>query len=234
MAIEKENEIRNKCEIEKNRIASYCNDIKKKFENVDRTIRNYEETVQHLKEENEKIADEYDIKIDELEQKNHKIVKRIDNRIDLFNHQKGQIIEGENKVNNILKSIEIQKNDFKEKAMINKIKYDELEKKFANLQKKIYEKQISYEVKKAENIQNYKKIDVFSQEKSLYEKELKKVEDENMKLSQEINNMKQLWRSLTSIDMDSSSKNKKQKKRVGSGLNLTSERRKKNMKRYLK
>ena len=130
MAIEKENEIRNKCEIEKNRIANYCNDIKKKFENVDRTIRNYEETVQHLKEENEKIADEYDIKIDELEQKNNKIVKRIDNRIDLFNHQKAQIIEGENKVNNILQSIEIQKNEFNEKSMINKIKYDELEKKF--------------------------------------------------------------------------------------------------------
>lgn len=234
MAIEKENEIRNKCEIEKNRIANYCNDIKKKFENVDRTIRNYEETVQHLKEENEKIADEYDIKIDELEQKNNKIVKRIDNRIDLFNHQKAQIIEGENKVNNILQSIEIQKNEFKEKAMINKIKYDELEKKFANLQKKIYEKQMSYEVKKAENIQNYKKIDVVSQEKTLYEKELQKIEDENIKLSQEINNMKQLWRSLTSIDMDSSSNNRKKKKRIGSGLNSITEKRKKNMKRYLK
>ena len=104
--------------------------------------------------------------------------------------------------------------------MINKIKYDELEKKFANLQKKIYEKQMSYEVKKAENIQNYKKIDIVSQEKTLYEKELQKIKKKKKKKKKKINNMKQLWRSLTSIDVDSSSNNRKKKK--------------KNMKRYLK
>ena len=65
MAIEKENELRNKCEQEKIRIANYCNDIKEKFKNVDGTIKNYEETIKSMKEENERLAEEYDLKIDD-------------------------------------------------------------------------------------------------------------------------------------------------------------------------
>lgn len=75
--------------------------------------------------------------IDELQVKNNRIVKRIEDRIELFNEQKAKIVNGENKVNFLLQQIEEQKNNFKEREMGNKIKYDDLERKFANLQKNI-------------------------------------------------------------------------------------------------
>ena len=43
---------------------------------------------------------------------------------------------GENKVNVLLQHIEEQKNNFKERAMGNKIKYDELERKLQLYRKK--------------------------------------------------------------------------------------------------
>ena len=225
MAIEKENELRNKCEQEKIRIANYCNDIKEKFKNVDGTIKNYEETIKSMKEENERLAEEYDLKIDDLEQKNNKIVKRIENRIDLFENQKKQIIDGENKVNSLLHEIEEQKNTFKERAMINKIKFDELEKKFANLQKKIYEMQMKFEIKKAESVQNFRKVDIVAEEKQNTEKEIKKFEKENEHLMKEISEMKQHWKRLTSIDIDSKKGKGRRKFTSGFILSKTSNKR---------
>ena len=232
MAIEKENELRNKCEQEKIRIANYCNDIKEKFKNVDGTIKNYEETIKSMKEENERLAEEYDLKIDDLEQKNNKIVKRIENRIDLFENQKKQIIDGENKVNSLLHEIEEQKNTFKERAMINKIKFDELEKKFANLQKKIYEMQMKFEIKKAESVQNFRKVDIVAEEKQNTEKEIKKFEKENEHLMKEISEMQQHWKRLTSIDIDS--KKGKGRKQFTSGFILSKTSNKRNsIKHYM-
>lgn len=224
MAIEKENELRNKCEQEKIRIANYCNDIKEKFKNVDRTIMNYEETIKSMKEENERLAEEYDLKIEDLEQKNSKIVKRIENRIDLFENQKKQIIEGENKVNSLLQEIEEQKNAFKEREMINKIKFDELEKKFANLQKKIYELQMNFEIKKAESVQNFRKVDTVAIEKESTEKEIKRIEKENQELTKEISELQKHWKKISSIDIDNK-KGKGRKQFSGSILSKTSNKR---------
>ena len=232
MAIEKENELRNKCEQEKIRIANYCNDIKEKFKNVDGTIKNYEETIKSMKEENERLAEEYDLKIEDLENKNNKIVKRIENRIDLFENQKRQIIDGENKVNSLLHEIEEQKNTFKERAMINKIKFDELEKKFANLQKKIYEMQMKFEIQKAESVQNFRKVDTVAEEKLSTEKEIKKFEKENEYLMKEISEMQQHWKKLTSIDTDNKKGKGRRQFTSGSILSKTSNKRN-SIKKYM-
>ena len=221
MAIEKENELRNKLKREKIKIANYCNDIKEKFKDVDRTINNYEATIKSMKEENEKVADEYDVKIDELQVKNNRIVKRIEDRIELFNAQKAKIVNGENKVNVLLQHIEEQKNNFKERAMGNKIKYDELERKFANLQKKIYEMQMNFEIKKAETFHNYKKVDGVAIAKNNYEREIRKIEKENESLTKELIDMQHHWKNITSSDINTTGKKTNRLRRI-TASNLSS------------
>lgn len=208
MAIEKENELRNKLEREKIKIANYCNDIKEKFKDVDRTINNYEATIKSMKEENEKVADEYDVKIDELQVKNNRIVKRKEDRIELFNEQKAKIVNGENKVNFLLQQIEEQKNNFKER-------------KFANLQKKIYEMQMNFEIKKAETIHNYKKVDDFAIEKKNYEKEIRKFEKENESLTKELIDMQRHWKNITSSDINTTGRKTNRMRRI-TASNLSS------------
>lgn len=219
MAIEKENELRNKLEREKIKIANYCNDIKEKFKDIDRTINNYEATIKSMKKENEKVADEYDVKIDELQVKNNRIVKRRSD--ELFNEQKAKIVNGENKVNFLLQQIEEQKNNFKEREIWNKIKYDDLERKFANLQKKIYEMQMNFEIKKAETIHNYKKVDDVAIEKKNYEKEIRKFEKENESLTKELIDMQRHWKNITSSDINTTGKKTNRMRRI-TASNLSS------------
>ena len=51
---------------------------------------------------------------------------------------------------NILKEIEEEKNKFNEKRLIDKIKFQEIEKKYAELQKKVYELQVNDDIRKVE------------------------------------------------------------------------------------
>ena len=218
LAIEKEKDIRNKCDLEKIRIANYCNDIKNKFANVDKTIRTYEETINDMKMENERLANEYDSKIEEMEKTNNKIVKRIDNRIDVFNAQKDEIIEWENKVTQVKEEIEKQKNDFSEKMMVHKIRYDELEKKYTQLQKKIYDIQIDFEIKKAESSGVFKKQTEKVNEKDTYERTLTQLNIDNQSLENQIEEMNSQWKQLTVIDFEGNDNKKRKKKGISAVL----------------
>jgi len=64
--------------------------------------------------------------------------------------QQDQIIEKDNKILNILKEIEEDKNKFNEKRLINKIKFQEIERKYAELQKKVYELEVNDDIRKIE------------------------------------------------------------------------------------
>lgn len=209
IAIAKELELRNKYESEQKRIAHYCNDLKGKFKNVDKTINDYESTIASMKEENIKLAEAYDKKIEQIEKENKKIVTRIDDRIDVFNHQKAAIIENETKVDDLLKEIDQQKLVFEERAMLNKIKYDELEKKYANLQKKIYEMQINCEIKKAENIQCEKRVTIAQNEKGDIQNQIKEYEESNEKLTSQINELTKQWKEFSTVSIETSYKGKR-------------------------
>lgn len=169
----------------------------------------------------------------EMQSKNNKIVKRIEDRIELFNAQKAKIVNGENKVNLLLKQIEEQKNNFKEREMGNKIKFDDLERKFANLQKKIYEMQMNFEIKKAETIHNYKKVDDVAYEKDNYEKEIKKLEKENESLNKEITEMQKHWKTISSSDMNTTGRKNNRTRRINVS-NISSMRQSKGKKQKIK
>lgn len=194
MAISKELELRNKYESEQRRIANYCNDLKSKFNNMQKTIKDYEDSIAAMKEENQKLSDEYERKIAEIEAENQKIVKKIDDRIELFNHQKRIIIENESKVDNLIKEIETQKNVFEERAMLNKIKFTELEKQYSALQKKVYEMQMNCEIKKVEGGSKRNK-NVFSQVD--IEKQIQEYEISNEKLVMQIKDLTKTWKEMS-------------------------------------
>ena len=194
MAISKELELRNKYESEQRRIANYCNDLKCKFRNMQKTIKDYEDSIAAMKEENKKLSDEYEKKIAEIEKENKSIVKKIDDRIELFNHQKRVIIENENKVDLLIKEIETQKNVFEERAMLNKIKYSELEKQYSSLQKKVYEMQMNCEIRKVENTGKKNKsalgqVDI--------EKQIQEYEISNEKLVNQIKELTKTWKEMS-------------------------------------
>ena len=198
VAIQKELELRNKYEGEQKRIAEYCNDLKRKFQNMEQTIKDYEDTIQSMNKENVDLQEAYEKKIEQIEKDNLKLEKKIDDRINLYNQQKREIIDNQNRVEGIKKDIEQQKNTFNERAMVNKIKYEELEKKYYSLQKKVYELQMVFDIKKSENtkkrlIKNKNKVD----EIDVIEKKIKDYENSNLKLSNQIAELTKQWKEMS-------------------------------------
>ena len=198
VAIQKELELRNKYEGEQKRIAEYCNDLKRKFQNMEQTIKDYEDTIQSMNKENVDLQEAYEKKIEQIEKDNLKLEKKIDDRINLYNQQKREIIDNQNRVEGIKKDIEQQKNTFNERAMVNKIKYEELEKKYYSLQKRVYELQMVFDIKKSENtkkriIKNKNKVD----EIDVIEKKIKDYENSNLKLSNQIAELTKQWKEMS-------------------------------------
>ena len=198
VAIQKELELRNKYEGEQKRIAAYCNDLKRKFQNMEQTIKDYEDTIQSMNKENVDLQNAYEKKIEQIEQDNLKLEKKIDDRINLYNQQKREIIDNQNRVEGIKRDIEQQKNTFNERAMVNKIKYEELEKKYNTLQKKVYELQMIFDIKKSENtknriMKNKNKVD----EIDVIEKKIKDYESSNLQLSNQIAELTKQWKEMS-------------------------------------
>ena len=75
----------------------------------------------------------------------------MEDRMKIVQFQQDQIIEKDNIYLNILKEIEGDKNNFLERQMINKIRYQELERKYADLQKNIYELEVNEDIRKVES-----------------------------------------------------------------------------------
>jgi chromosome segregation ATPase len=202
VAITKELQLRNTYENEQRKIAAYCNDLRAKFENMEKTINDYENAISNLKQENKDIAEAYEKKIEEIDNENKKTVKKIDDRIDLYNKQKREILENENKIENLLKEIEQQKNTFNERSMINKIKYEELEKKFNDLQKKVYELQMNTDIKKTERIKKKQKEKEKEKNNEMekIEQKIKDYEENNEKLMGQINELTKQYKDMSRSD----------------------------------
>ena len=198
VAIQKELELRNKYEGEQKRIAAYCNDLKRKFQNMEKTIQDYEDTIKSMNKENVDLQEAYERKIEQIEKDNQKLEKKIDNRINLHNQQKREIIENQNKVEGLKRDIEQQKSTFQERAMVNKIKYEELEKKYNSLQKKVYELQMIFDIKKSENVkQRLAKSKGKVDEIDVIEKKIKDYENNNLQLSNQIAELTKQWKEMS-------------------------------------
>ena len=198
VAIQKELELRNKYEGEQKRIAAYCNDLKRKFQNMEKTIQDYEDTIKSMNKENVDLQEAYERKIEQIEKDNQKLEKKIDDRINLHNQQKREIIENQNKVEGLKRDIEQQKSTFQERAMVNKIKYEELEKKYNSLQKKVYELQMIFDIKKSENVkQRLAKSKGKVDEIDVIEKKIKDDENNNLQLSNQIAELTKQWKEMS-------------------------------------
>ena len=151
-SIQKELELRHTYETEQRKIANYCNDLSLKFRNMEKTIADYENTVKSMKKQNEDLADAYDKKIEEIDKENKKLQKRIDDRIELYNHQKNEIYEKTAKVDILGVEIQRQKDLFNERNIMNKNKFEELQNKYKEMLKKVYELQLGIGLKKADGV----------------------------------------------------------------------------------
>jgi len=200
-AIHKELELRHTYETEQRKIAAYCNDLSYKFRNMEKTISDYENTVKSMKKQNEDLADAYDKKIEEIDKENKKLQKRIDDRIELYNHQKNEIYEKTAKVDNLGIEIQRQKDLFNERNFMNKAKFDELEAKYKDMLKKVYELQLGIGLKKADGIA--KKGETLSPEeiKKLKIKEIEEkvenCEQDNDDLVEEINKLNKQYKEMS-------------------------------------
>lgn len=215
MAIEKENELRYKYEQEIIRIANYCNDIKKKFCNIETTFENYRETVERLKDENEKLLTMYDGKIEGIEKGNEKIVKRIDDRIDLFDTNRKNIADGENRIKKINEEIARQKVKFEDKKMENKIKYDNLERNISIIQGKLSNAQLKHEMEQAEKDRTEKFIKNDKNEAEDIIKEIDRFEKQNSMIQAQIEDLKRQWEEISHLTLNSSSRKKGKRSNLG-------------------
>ena len=200
-AIQKELDLRHSYEIEQRKIAKYCNDLSFKFRNMDKTIEDYEKTVKMMKKQNSDLADAYDKKIEEIERENKKLQKRIDDRIELYNHQKDEIYEKTTKVDNLGVEIKRQKDLFNEKNIMNRNKFDELQNKYKELVKKVYEIQVGIGLKKADGIPKIGEIlspeEIKKLEIKEIEKKIEECEQNNEELVDEITELNKQFKELT-------------------------------------
>jgi chromosome segregation ATPase len=146
--IKKQIILRDRYQNEQTQMANYCNNLKEKYNNPENTIREYEEKIQSMKEENQKLLNQMDLKIENAEKLNKKIMSQIDEKIETYNNHKATLVGSEQRLNDIENEIENQRNVFKERAEINKLKFEELEKKYNNLEKKIMDLQMNSDIRK--------------------------------------------------------------------------------------
>ena len=228
--IQKELELRNKYDLEQKKIASYCNELKGKFYNMEKTIKEYENIIKNMNQENNKLQEAYENKIEEIGKENQRLEKKIEEKINIHNQIKNQIIENEKKVETLKKEIEQQKNFFTEKAMVNQIKYEELLKQYNSLQKKVYELQTIFDIKKVENKQKkFKNKEV--NEFDIIEKKIKDYENDNYDLTNKIEELSKQFReismgSVSTYDILTSNGNKYDK-RSYTRLSLSNNKKKK-------
>ena len=180
------------------------------------------------------LRNKYDLeenKIEEIGKENKKLEKKIEEKINVHKQIKMQIIENEKKVESLKKDIEQKKNFFNEKEMVNKKKYQDLLNQYNSLQKKVYELQMIFDIKKTENkqkkINNKKEIN----ELDIIEKKIKDYEKDNFTLTNKIEELSKQWReismgSVSTYDFLTSNGNKYDK-RSYSRLSLSNNKKKK-------
>ena len=166
---------------------------------MEKTINDYENLIKNMNQENVKLQETYEKKIEEVELNNKKLEKKIEDRVNLYNQQKKEISNNNLKIEKIKKEIEKQKNTYNERFMLNKIRHEELEKNFSSIQKKVYELQMIYDIKKSESAKarieksKGKKVD----EIEIIEKKIRDYENNNQRLSNQIEELTKQWKEMS-------------------------------------
>jgi hypothetical protein len=168
---------KNELEYEQGDLANYCNDLKYKFKNIEKTKADYESVISKLEEDNQKINTTQSQKIEEFTNENKGIKTRLDEKLKIAKTQRNTIKELELKREYILIENEDFRKGYLERELLNKIKFDELEKKYILLQKKIHEAQKNEDVRKVEmhsetkkSLQGKMESDMLAREIEIYEK----------------------------------------------------------------
>ena len=199
--IQKELELRHTYETEQRKIANYCNDLSLKFRNMEKTIADYESTVKSMKKQNEDLADAYDKRIEEIDKENKKLQKRIDDRIELYNHQKNEIYEKTAKVDLLGVEIQRQKDLFNERNIMNKNKFEELQNKYKEMLKKVYELQLGIGLKKADGVgkvgDSLTPEEIKKKQIQEIEKKIEDCEQNNDELVEEINELNKQYKEMS-------------------------------------
>ena len=200
-SIQKELELRHTYETEQRKIANYCNDLSLKFRNMEKTIADYESTVKSMKKQNEELADAYDKKIEEIDKENKKLQKRIDDRIELYNHQKNEIYEKTAKIDILGVEIQRQKDVFNERNIMNKNKFEDLQNKYKEMLKKVYELQLGIGLKKADGIgkvgDKLTPEEIKKKQIKEIEKKIEDCEQNNDELVEEINELNKQYKEMS-------------------------------------
>jgi len=135
-------------------ITEYCNNMKKRSNNIESTIRDYENIIQDKRNELNHIKNEYEDFTSKAEEEN-KILKA--NKVKLLNQSEtlnNKIREMDIACDGLLNEIDADRIIFNEKDLLNKIKYEKLETKVADIQKKAFSFQ-----------EEHKKNNLFTNEK---------------------------------------------------------------------
>jgi hypothetical protein len=111
-----------------------------------------------LKQAISEIQEGYDKKIEEIEKDTKKAAARLEDRVKVIKSQAITIRDHELRSDIILRDMEEQKSLFQERQITRKIKSDELEKKYAQLQKKIHQYQMNEDLRDIEMKTNTTKI----------------------------------------------------------------------------
>ena len=201
LLIQKETDIRNKIVEQQKAVVDYCNDIKEKYSDPEGTIESYKEEINDIQEQSRKLNEKYDSKIQKIEKDNKKLLFEYNEKLNLFNSQKASIVAAETKVADIKADLEQQKTTFEERAAVNKIKYDELEKKYANLQKKIYALQTDSEMRQSEKAERTKKMMKQAEQKEEIQRELEEMEKKNKEIEEQIADMGKQWKQYSTATL---------------------------------
>lgn len=119
-------------------ITDYCNSMKKRSNNIESTIRDYENIINDKRNELNNIKNEYEDFTSKAEEENSLLKANKMKLLDQSDALSKKIREMEITCDGILNEIDADRIVFNEKDLLNKIKYEKLETKVADLQKKAF------------------------------------------------------------------------------------------------
>lgn len=125
-------------EISQKQITTYCNDMKRRSLNIEGTIKEYESILHSKKEDFNHTKQEYEKHIRKAEEENSVLKKANNKLLSQSDNLRNNIRELELNIDAIFNDIESEKIIYNEKDLLNKIKYEKLEVKFSELQRKAY------------------------------------------------------------------------------------------------
>ena len=200
--IQKKLAMRKNFENEQRKVAEFCNDLNFKFRHEKETLGNLENIVNELEIEIKEIADNYDKKISEIDTENQKLQKRIKDREELHRIQLGEISEKSAKINSLNFDIHRQNDLFNERVELHKKKFDNLQKKYEDILKKMIAIQIEINENYENHGRNKKKLPTIKEKKTMeeIEKQIETCEQNNDELTQEIVTLNKQYKQISNYN----------------------------------